>query len=73
MGITYHEDSNIFHLYTRHTSYQIVLYQGTYPVLGPAALHGCSRLPPGGCLSPAEYPPGKISRRSHVLSGISAL
>ena len=32
MGITYHENSHIFHLFTEHTSYQILLFQNTYPL-----------------------------------------
>lgn len=32
MGISYNEKSNIFHIYTRNTSYQILLYQNAYPL-----------------------------------------
>ncbi len=32
MGITYHENTHIFHLFTESTSYQILLFQNAYPL-----------------------------------------
>ena len=32
MGISYHSETGVFHLFTDHTSYQILLYENCYPL-----------------------------------------